>query len=124
VAEARLAAQQMSKEAPWYGELLQTCLQRPAEMAQATRATAPSLVLLRDPELKYFHASLLGYCGQERAAFDLLRSAIEQNYCAASALRVDPLWARLRQRPEFSELQGLANQCQSRFLTALTQPGH
>ena len=81
------------------------------------------LMLLRDPEMKYLNASLLGYCGQEQAAFDLLRSAIEQNYCASSALQVDPLWARLREKPQFSELQALANQCQSRFLSALTQPG-
>jgi hypothetical protein len=73
--------------------------------------------------MKYFHASLLGYCGQEQVAFDLLRSAIEQNYCASSALQVDPLWAKLREKPEFSELQSLANQCQSRFLAALTGPG-
>ncbi len=122
-AEARQAAQRMTNEAPWYGNLLQTCLQRPAEMQQATRATMPALMLLRDPEMKYFHASLLGYCGQGQAALDLLRSAIEQNYCSSSALQVDPLWASLREKPEFSELQSLANQCQSRFLTALTGPG-
>jgi len=123
IAEARQAAQRMTNDAPWYGNLLQTCLQRPAEMQQATRAAMPALMLLRDPEMKYFHASLLGYCGQGQAAFDLLRSAIEQNYCSSSALQVDPLWASLREKPEFSELQSLANQCQSRFLTALTGPG-
>ena len=123
-AVARDAAQHMTKDAPWYGALLQTCLQHPAQMETVARATAPALMLLRDPEMKYFHASLLGYCGQERAAFDLLRSAIEQNYCASSALQVDPLWARLREKPEFSELQALANQCQSRFLSALTPPAH
>jgi hypothetical protein len=123
IAEARQAAQRMTNDAPWYGNLLQTCLQRPAEMQQATRAAIPALMLLRDPEMKYFHASLLGYCGQGQAAFDLLRSAIEQNYCSSSALQVDPLWASLREKPEFSELQSLANQCQSRFLTALTGPG-
>ncbi|HEV2117092.1 MAG TPA: protein kinase [Terriglobales bacterium] len=121
--EARQAAERMTNDAPWYGALLQTCLQHPAEMAQATKATEPALMLLRDPEMKYLHASLLSYCGQDQAAFDLLRGAIEQNYCAASALQVDPLWARLREKPEFSELQGLASQCQGRFLTALTQPG-
>ena len=121
-AEARQAAERMTKDAPWYGGLLQTCLQRPAEMAQATQATAPALMLLRDPEMKYLHASLLANCGQDRIALDLLRSAIEENYCASSALQVDPLWAKLRAAPEFSELQGLANQCQNRFLTALTQP--
>jgi len=119
--EARQAAERMTNDAPWYGGLLQTCLQRPAEMGQATQAAEPALMLLRDPEMKYFHASLLGYCGQERAALDLLRSAIEENYCASSALQVDPLWAKLREKPEFSELQALANQCQNRFLAALTQ---
>ena len=123
-AVARDAAQHMTRDAPWYGGLLQTCLQQPGQMASVTRATEPALMLLRDPEMKYFHASLLGYCGEERAAFDLLRSAIEQNYCASSALQVDPLWARLREKPEFSELQALANQCQSRFLSALTPPSH
>jgi Tfp pilus assembly protein PilF len=122
VAEARQAAEQMSKDAPWYGSLLQTCLEHPAAMAQATRETEAALMLVRDPEMKYLHASLLAYCGQDRAALDLLRSAIEQNYCASSALQVDPMWAKLRENPEFSEIQGLANECQNRFLTALSQP--
>ncbi|HLK33043.1 MAG TPA: protein kinase, partial [Terriglobales bacterium] len=124
LAEARQAAERMSKDSPWFGELLQTCLQHPGDMTQTTSRTEPALMLVRDPEMKYLHASLLGYCGQNRLALDLLRSAIEQNYCASSALQVDPLWAKLRENPEFSELQALANQCQNRFLTALTQPGH
>jgi tetratricopeptide (TPR) repeat protein len=120
--EARQAAERMTADAPWYGGLLQTCLQRPAEMAQATRVVAPALLLLRDPEMKYLHASLLGYCGQDRAALNLLRSAIEENYCASSALQADPLWDKLRENPEFPELQSLANECQNRFLAALTRP--
>jgi predicted Zn-dependent protease len=122
LAEARRAAEQMSLDAPWYGSLLQTCLQHPSAMAQVTHDTEAALMLVRDPEMKYFHASLLGYCGQQRVALDLLRSAIEQNYCASSALQVDPLWDKLRHNPEFSEMLSLANQCQNRFLTALSQP--
>jgi TolB-like protein len=124
LADAKQAAQRMSKGPPWYGDMLQKCLNHPAEMPAVARENATALSAERDPEMKYYQASILAFCGQREMAIALLRSAIEQNYCASSALQADPLWARVRGTPEFAELQSLANQCQERFLAALTPPGH
>ena len=123
MAEARQAVQKMSKGPPWYGELLQKCLLRPAELPAAVRENSDSLAAERDPEMRYYQASILAFCGQREAALALLRSPIEQNYCATSALQADPLWAKVRGTPEFAELQSRASQCQERFLTALTPQG-
>src|SRR5438128_7250319 len=114
--EARMAAERMSKGSPWYGGLLQTCLQRPSEMAAAVRENKTALLAERDPEIRYYQASILAFCGQEELALTLLHSAIQQNYCAVSALNADPLWAKLRGTREFGELRSEANECQKKFL--------
>ncbi len=124
LAEARQAAQKISKGAPWYGDMLQTCLNHPAQMSAVVRQNAVALATERDPEMRYYQASILAFCGQREMAMTLVNSAIGQNYCASSALQADPLWASLRGAPEFAELQSLANRCQERFLTALTAQGH
>ena len=118
--DAKAAAQQMSRDAPWYGGLLQTCLNRPADMAAATTENEKGLTSERDPEMKYYQASILAFCGQKKTAITLLRSAIEKHYCASSALQADPLWAKVRDSLEFAELQSKANECQKQFLAALT----
>jgi TolB-like protein len=122
VADAKLAAKRITNDAAWYGGLLQTCLERPSEVGAAVRQTQPALFAEHDPEMKYYQASLLAYCGQDKTAIALLRSAIQQNYCAASALQADPMWAKIRGTPEFAELQTLSSDCQSRFLAAVTHP--
>ena len=123
IADAKSASQRMSKNPAWYGSLLQACLER-SDIAAARRANQTALMAERDPEMKYYQASLLAFCGQGAMAMRLLRSAIEQNYCASSALQADPLWAKVRDNPEFAELQSLATRCQERFLAALTAPEH
>ena len=122
--EAKAAAQRMSKDAPWNGALLQTCLSHPANMSAVVAENEKRLMSERDPEMKYLQASILASCGQKKMAITLLRSAIENNYCASSALQADPLWANVRDSLEFAELQSMANECQKRFLTALTKSAH
>jgi hypothetical protein len=46
----------------------------------------------------------------------LLKKAVEQNYCAYTALQTDPLLVKLRGIPEFIELLSAAKECQSKFL--------
>jgi hypothetical protein len=46
----------------------------------------------------------------------LLNSAIARNYCPYSALQSDPLLAKLRGTPEFSQLLSDAKECQKKFL--------
>jgi hypothetical protein len=93
-------------------------------MGATTMENKAALMSDPDPEMRYYQASILAFCGQKDLALTLLRSAIEHNYCATSALQVDPLWANLRDDPTFEELQGLANQCQTKFMVALTASDH
>jgi hypothetical protein len=77
-----------------------------------------------DGEPRYDVGSLLAYCGQKDAALRLLKSAVEQNYCAYTALQKDPLLVKFRGTPEFSGLLSTAKQCQNRFLTQRDQSSH
>jgi tetratricopeptide (TPR) repeat protein len=74
-----------------------------------------------DVEGCYITGALLAYCGQNDAALRLLKSSIEKNYCAYTALQTDPLLVKLRGTPEFSGLLSAAKQCQNRFLAQRDQ---
>ena len=73
------------------------------------------LTVREDPEPLYFWASDLVYCGYPAPAFTLLRESVRRNYCAVSAIEIDPAFAAIRGRPEYSELLGAARACRSRF---------
>jgi hypothetical protein len=46
----------------------------------------------------------------------MLKTAVEMNFCAYSNLQSDPLLAKLRGTPEFSQLLSTAQECQNRVL--------
>jgi hypothetical protein len=71
-----------------------------------------------DPEPSYFQATTMVFCGQKEIGARLLKSAIERNYCAYAALQSDPLLAKLRGTPEFTQLLSAAKECQQKFLAA------
>jgi TolB-like protein len=118
--EAKVAASKISSRPAWAAGLLQACLQpvSPAEMHKLTLAAAPSILAQRDPEFRYYHGSLLAWCGELDTASALIRSAIEENYCSNTALLSDPALAKLRGRPEYSALAAQAKQCHDRFTSA------
>jgi len=120
VDEARQALGKMPDNPAWYRGLLQACLEsRPdAEIGRLVGQAGPALMAERDPEMKYYQGSLLAWCGQRDAALGLLRSAVDQNYCATAALDSDPLLAKLRGAPEFGELRRASADCQQKFLAA------
>ena len=111
--EARDAAAKVPRNTVWFGDILRACLdeKQGGEAQQLAQAAAPILLGLRDPELKYHHATMLAYCGQKDLAIQLLRSSIAQNYCAAEALEKDPLLERVRGEAEFQSLRDAAKQC-------------
>ena len=119
-AEAKMAAARISSRPAWYAGLLQACLQPvpAAQMHKLTLAAAPGLLAQRDPEFRYYHGSLLAWCGELDTATALIGSAIDQNYCANAALESDPALAKLRAKPEFAGLVERAKQCQERFISA------
>ncbi len=118
LAEARQAIPKIS-DAPLRGrDLFQYCLD-PKEKSQldttARKVEAAALAGV-DAEPRYTLGALLSYCGQKDAALRLLRSAIEQNYCAYAGLQTDPLLVKFRRTPEFGELLSAAKECQNRIL--------
>ena len=64
----------------------------------------------------YYQGSVLAYAGKKDAAVHMLRMAIEQNYCAYSALENDPLLDKLRASREFADLLKAARFCQEPLL--------
>jgi serine/threonine protein kinase len=124
--EARQTIQRTS-ERPLLGrDLLLACLdpQQTSELDRAAKKSEAAALAGVDAEPRYFVGALLSYCGQNDAAVRLLRSAIRQNYCAYIALQSDPLLAKLRGTPAFSELLSAAKECQSRFLAQRDQSPH
>jgi hypothetical protein len=68
-----------------------------------------------DPELWYHQAALMAACGQNEAALRLLKAAVQQNYCAYSALLEDPLLKNLRKDTAFNEVLTASSNCQAVF---------
>jgi tetratricopeptide (TPR) repeat protein len=95
-------------------DMLLACLAR--KPSSEVAALAKSVSASDDPELNYFAAAHLAYCGQTEAAFELLRHAINGNYCSYPALESDPLFASLRARSEYADIRAAGVACQETFL--------
>jgi hypothetical protein len=65
-----------------------------------------------DPEAWYHVGALMAYCGQKDAALRLLKAAVQQNYCAYSALLEDPLLKELRKDTAFNQVLTAGSKCQ------------
>jgi len=100
LAEARQSVQKMSPDHP-YRKLSETCLDpRSPELDKIAQQVETTALKDPDPENKYYVGSLLAMCGQRDIALHLLKSSIEHNYCAYSALQADPALAKLHGTPE------------------------
>jgi TolB-like protein len=120
VADAREAAKNMSKATYYHRELMEACTatQKPADFARIVREAESSVMLEPDAEAWYHIAALMAYCGQNEPALRLLKAAVQQNYCAYSALLEDPLLKDLRKQTSFDEVLTAASNCQA----ALKEP--
>ena len=67
----------------------------------------------QDPEFWYRLGALMAACGQDEPALRLLKAAVQQNYCAFSALLNDPLLKDLRKQAAFDEVLTAASNCQA-----------
>jgi serine/threonine protein kinase/tetratricopeptide (TPR) repeat protein len=101
---------------------LKTCLtfrlagQHPsADFARSLRATEPALQENPDPENRYLFASDFAFCEQKDAALQLLKSSVEDKYCAYQAMQQDNIWAPYRDTPEFKQILAEAKQCRDTF---------
>jgi len=118
--EAQQAAQKMTENSMWMRGLLQACLNKaPAtELHRLAGLAENQLLPEQDPELKYYQGALLAACGEKKIAFDFLRKAVSENYCAHQALQSDPLLANVREDPEFRQIMQAAAECQQKFEVA------
>jgi serine/threonine protein kinase/Tfp pilus assembly protein PilF len=123
--QAREASRKMSNNSVWFGNLLQACVTThpSGELAEMVNEAAVPLLSQRDPEFRYYQGAILAYCGQLDMASQLIKSAIEQNYCASAALDYDPLLQKLRLTPRFTDLRKTSLECQKSFLVARNQGG-
>jgi DNA-binding winged helix-turn-helix (wHTH) protein/TolB-like protein/Flp pilus assembly protein TadD len=100
-------------------QMLEPCLQhRPHTQAEAIAAHQLHLGVMAedDPLPKYSLAGWDSLCDQPDLAFRELHRAIEQNYCAYPQMETDPLLARVRGTPEYSQIRSLGLACQRQFL--------
>jgi TolB-like protein len=114
VAQAREAAKSVAKAPYYHRDLMIACTQtpRPADLDRIMREAESSVMTEPDPEEWYHVGALMAYCGQKDAALRLLKSAVQQNYCAYSALLDDPLLKNLRKETAFNEVLTAASTCQ------------
>ncbi len=115
--EARTAAHEMNNNDTWFGRILQGCLDgRPAsDMNLMVMQNEKALMAQLDPEFRYYQGALMAYCGQMDIATKLLKSAIQQNYCSAEALKKDPALEAYRKYADYPAVLKSAQECQERF---------
>jgi len=114
LAEARESVKKMSSNPRYHKDLLEACLGlRPtSELDKIAQDTQTSVLAEPDPEPWYNQGAILAFCGKQDIALHMLKAAVDQNYCAYSALLSDPLLAKLRSNPKFNEVLTAASACQ------------
>jgi len=115
VAQAREAVKSVPRSPLYSRDLLAACTaaQRPADMDRIVREGESAAMMQPDPEIWYHVGALMAYCGQKEASLRLLKAAVQQNYCAYSALLADPLLKDLRKDTAFNEVLTAASTCQA-----------
>jgi DNA-binding winged helix-turn-helix (wHTH) protein/TolB-like protein len=101
-------------------KMLLACAQQeaPAEIEKL----AAGVEVDDDPEVNYFFAGHLAYCGQTDAALRMLKLAIERNYCSYPTVDKDPFFNQLRTNPEFIRVRQAAIACHEAFVANRLQP--
>ncbi|MGD0988002.1 MAG: protein kinase [Candidatus Sulfotelmatobacter sp.] len=114
VAQARDASRRVGKSPSYHRDLLVACTQaqRPPDMDRIAQEAEGSVMMEPDPEAWYHVGALMAYCGQNEHALHLLKAAVQQNYCAYSALLEEPLLKNLRKETAFNEVLTAGSQCQ------------
>jgi len=80
------------------------------------RSLAAGVEIDDDPEVDYFFAGHLAYCGQTDAALRMLSLAIKRNYCSYPVIDQDPFFAKVRTSPQFSDVRALGIACHDNFV--------
>lgn len=86
------------------------------------RSLASKVEIDDDPEVNYFFAGHLAYCGQQEAALRMLKIAIDHRYCGYPAMDSDPFFNQLRTNPEFQKVRLSAMGCHNDFASDRDKP--
>jgi eukaryotic-like serine/threonine-protein kinase len=118
MSEAKQAVPKVLPTPRYHRDLMEAVVGlRPASELDRMAREASTLVSAgEDPETSYQQGAELAIVGKKDAALHLLRMAIEQNYCAYSALENDPALDKIRSTPEFADLLKAARFCQEPLL--------
>ena len=73
----------------------------------------------QDGESYYPVAGYLSLCGRPALALELLREAVQRNYCTVPAIDREPQYAAVRALPEFAAFHEEAARCHERFMAEL-----
>ena len=94
-------------------KMLQACARgaSPAEI----KSLAAKVEIDDDPEVNYFFAAHLAYCGLAEPALRMLKTAIDRHYCSYPAMDKDPFFDRLRSNPVFLALRNAGMECHADF---------
>jgi len=106
-----------------HNTLVRACLNHApsSEIDSMARKLEPEYLANPDAENRYTIAPVFAFCGENDIALRLLKSGVEGHYCAYIFLQNDPLLAKLRGTPEFSEILAEAKKCQDDFLAQRSQ---
>ena len=111
----------MSHTPHYHRDLLEACLQGPpSELDRLANRALTMPPDEPDPELLYYQGAIFAFCEKKEAAFRLLKTAVEMNYCAYSNLLSDPLLRGLHGDRRFDELLTAAHDCQKAVQAAGT----
>ncbi|HEY6769078.1 MAG TPA: protein kinase [Candidatus Sulfotelmatobacter sp.] len=112
--EARESLKNVPKASFAHRDLMVACLaaQRPPDLDKIVHEAESSVMMEPDPEAWYHVGALMAFCGQKEPALRLLTAAVQQNYCAYTALLDDPLLQSLRKETAFDQVLTAASSCQ------------
>jgi TolB-like protein len=115
MAEAHGTSRHMGTASSYHRPLMEACTaaQRPADLAKIVREAESSVMMEPDAEAWYHVGALMAACGQNEPALRLLKAAVQQNYCAHSALLDDPLLKDLRKDTAFNEVLTSSSNCEA-----------
>jgi DNA-binding winged helix-turn-helix (wHTH) protein/TolB-like protein/Tfp pilus assembly protein PilF len=84
--------------------------------AAEIKSLASKVEIDDDPEMDYFFAGHLAYCGQTEAALRMLKIAIDRHYCSFPTMDKDPFFDHLRTNPQFQKLRLAGMACHTDFV--------
>ena len=121
---ARIRASELGRT-DTYNRWLRACLARrpPSADGPLPVDVLEEFATGRDSEPRFNVASRVAFCGDRESALQLLRKAVEGNYCSYPAMDSDPLFDSIRKTPEFAEIRRAAMACHQRFLAHRASTG-